>query len=152
MALRSLIVVRPYREGIRKRVFALLAAAGVDVDNAVIIQKDSSDSTVIQTLRGTRPGVLLIPFHARLDESGNEVNGLDLCERLEQSLPELSQVPIVMPASAAAVPALRLRMSWMSQRPVSDAVKKRLIVLEEELLDDEATKAALVSHLSAFPS
>ena len=147
---RTVTVVRPYREGLRGRVFSVLSDAGLDMVGAEIIESETSDSEVLARLRGCPADVLLIPFHAHRSAKGHELNGLDLCERIEKELPELRKTPILMPASGAALPGIWLRFSAMTRQPVSDPLKKRILLIEEEQLAQPEIVSQIVQHLDSM--
>lgn len=128
-------VVRPYGRQIRERVFAVLERAGLSPHEEDVIPKGTEDQEVVERLRRQKPEVLLIPFHAHRAGNGETLNGLDLVERLNKDLPDLANVPILMPASVAALPAAHLRLSPLAPRPLSDHVRHRILVIDESKLD-----------------
>ena len=141
-------VVRPYGRQIRERVFALLERAGLSPREQDVIPKGTDDEQVVATLRRLRPDVLVIPFHAHRDGHGETVNGLDLIERLLEEAPELSSLPILMPASMTALPAAHLRLSPLAPRPLPERVRSRILLIDESDLDAPGLADAIRDHVS----
>ena len=141
-------VVRPYGRQIRERVFALLDRAGLSPREEDVIPKGTDDEQVVATLRRQRPDVLVIPFHAHRDGRGETVNGLDLIERLLEEAPELSSLPILMPASMTALPAAHLRLSPLAPRPLPERVRSRILLIDESDLDAPGLADAIRDHVS----
>src|SRR5260370_20318087 len=107
---KCVVAVRPYGERMRGRVFAQLRAAGLHVGSDDVIADGTSDGDVIARLRERAGCVLLIPYHAHHDvNGGSELTGLDLAQRITRELPALRDVPILMPVSVYAAPAVWLR-------------------------------------------
>ena len=140
---RHVTVVRPYGPRIRQRVLALLERCGLVVLEADVISKGTSDERVIERLRERPPEILLIPFHAHRDARGAGLNGIALAA----ALPGPASVPILMPASAVALPGARLRLSPLAPHPLSDALRARILLLDEGTLELPATVAAILRHI-----
>lgn len=131
------IAVRPYPEPLRSRVFALLSRLGVDVEVPPELEGAATNDDVIARLRGRRPDVLLVPYHALRDRQDERTSGLDLVSRLRDEVRELRGIPVVMPVSVYG--RLAFDAAWRERQP--DAV---LPVFEEDLEGD-----ALVASLGA---
>jgi len=90
-----------------------------------------------------------MPFHAHRDERGEGLNGIAVAERLAAALPSLARVPILMPASTVALPGARLKLSPLGPRPVNDALRERILLIDEAALDQPETVAAILHHVHA---
>lgn len=145
--MRTVTVVRPYGPSIRRRVFALLERAGLVVREADVIPKGTSDESVLERLRERPPEILVIPFHAHRDERGEGLNGIAVAEHLAAALPSLARVPILMPASTVALPGARLKLSPLGHRPLNDALRERILLIDEAALDQPETVAAILHHV-----
>jgi hypothetical protein len=119
------------------------------VRDADVIPKGTPDDSVIDRLREKPPDILLIPFHAHRDERGEVLNGIAVAERLAAALPSLAGVPILMPASTVALPGARLKLSPLGPHPLNDALRERILLIDEAALDQPETVAALLHHVRA---
>lgn len=90
-----------------------------------------------------------MPFHAHRDERGEGLNGIAVAERLAAALPSLARVPIPipMPASTVALPGARLKLSPLGPRPVNDALRERILLIDDAALDQPETVAAILHHV-----
>jgi len=109
------IAVRPYPNPLRARVFALLSEAGVEVEVPPELEGAATNDEVIAHLRGRRPDLLLVPYHALRDRQAERTSGLELLLRLRAELPELRRVPVVMPVSIYG--RLAFDAMWRQQAP-----------------------------------
>ncbi len=141
------ILVRPYGTHLRQRVLHLLKRAEVEVHDQNVIPMGLPDAEVLRELKNRTASALIIPYHAHRDQAGNEVNGVDLGERILAELHQFADTPILMPASAVALPAIWLRMSPMSPHPISKEMQNRLLLLDEDQLETAETLTATIKHL-----
>jgi hypothetical protein len=86
-------------------------------------------------LRGKRPDVLLVPYHALRDRQDERTSGLDLVARLRAEIAELREALVVMPVSVYG--RVAFEAAWREQRP------EAILPVVEEDLDDEKTVPAL---------
>ncbi len=147
-----LVAVRPYPIAIRARVLALLGQAGCVLAEADAIPMGTDDATALAWLK-TRcsprpPDVLLIPFHRHRDTRGEHVDGLGVARRIEDEVPALRDVPIVMPASSVVVAGVRVALGPHAARPLPPALRARVLLLPEGELDLPATREAVRAHLA----
>ncbi len=145
----AVTVVRPYAHKIRNQVFPLLHKAGLHIAEHDIIAPKVSDDEVIDILRQRHPTVLLVPFHAHVDERGQYVNGIDLLERLQTELPKLIGVPVIMPTSSMGLSTVNLRLSAHAPHPLSNELRDSIFVLDEKRLADPELIHAVREHVDA---
>ncbi|MBM4280869.1 MAG: hypothetical protein FJ137_08935 [Deltaproteobacteria bacterium] len=150
--MRRIVAVRPYPIAIRARVLALLGQADCALAGDDALPKAADDTTAIAWLRDRctprLPDVLLIPFHHHRDQSGQFVDGLTFARRLHDELPALGTIPIVMPASAVVVAGVRLALGPHAARPLSPALRERMLLLSEDELELPATRETVRAHLA----
>ena len=89
-----------------------------------------TNDDIIARLRSLRPGVLLVPFHAMRDRRAERTSGLDLVRRVREELPELRDVPVVMPVSVFG--QLAFDAAWRQHRP------EGVVPILETALDEDA--------------
>lgn len=77
------------------------------------------------------------------------MNGIAVAERLAAALPRLARVPILMPASTVALPGARLKLLPLGPRPLNDALRERILLIDEAALDQPETVAAILHHVRA---
>ena len=68
--------------------------------------------------------------------------------RIEEELPALRDVPIVMPASSVVVAGVRIALGQHAARPLPPSLRERVLLLPEDELDLPATKEAVRAHLA----
>lgn len=146
-ARRDVTVVRPYGDAVRVRVFALLERAGLRIRDENVIPPRTSDEEVIERLRGRRPEVMLIPFHAHRDADGAVVNGIDLVDKLMRELPELVGTPVLMPVSLVGLAGARLRLSATATTPLPEEVRASVLLLDESRLGEEGLAEVVTEHV-----
>ncbi|MDF1562172.1 MAG: hypothetical protein P1V51_03965 [Deltaproteobacteria bacterium] len=143
----EVLPVRPYENRIRERVFKVLQEAGLTVAVKKAIPPGLSDAEVVERLRYQHPAVLLIPYHAQTDAEGNSSNGLELAQRIEEQLPRLERVPILMPVSATAIQGVRGMLGFRTRRgPVSVALQRRVLLIDEAELGDPTLPERIRRH------
>lgn len=128
--------------------FALLRSLGLEVDEGASIPTRTRDDEVMSRLKGLRPSVLLLPFHAHRDVRGEPVNGLGILVRLRE-IDHLASVPVVMPVVSgvgeAAFELLRSRGG-----PELDSVLARTFLLRTSELAAPDIGPRLEMHLAQF--
>ncbi len=91
------VVIRPYGDSIRKRVFAFLFDLGYDPEGR--IEPGTPNDEVLSTLKSMRYDLLLCPYHLHKDNNDQVVEGIQVLELLcSQSMIPLA-TPILMPIS-----------------------------------------------------
>lgn len=139
------IAVRPYPNPLRARVVDLLAQAGVTVDVSPELEGAVTNNEVVARLKGRRPDVLLVPFHALRDKQDERTTGLEVVSRLRSEVPELRETLVVMPVSVFG--HLAFEAAWRLEKP--DAV----LPLVENDVDDASfvldLRAALLARQRA---
>lgn len=135
------LAVRPYPGPFRAKVFALLAAAGVEVEAPAELGVGVSNEDAIRHLRGLRPDLLLVPFHVVRKGDGDRTSGLELVERLRAEVPRFRDVPIIMPVSVFA--RLAFEAAWKA-RP-----QNRMLRLFESAIDEPQARSAVGRFLGA---
>lgn len=133
------LAARPYPNPLRGRVFRLLVRLGVDVEVPPELEGAATNDEVVAYLRGRRPDLLVIPFHAQRDRQDERTSGLDLLTRVRAEIPELREVPAFMPVSVYG--RVAFEATWRVA-PL-DAVEP----LFEEDLDDAAALPRLLETL-----
>lgn len=103
------MVVRPYGERIRARVFSLVDAAGyqISADDLVPQGESDADAAARVFVRGSRR--LVVPYHGHRDREGVPLDGLTFVEHLRKLDPSFPW-RVLMPVSrfgAAAVESVR---------------------------------------------
>lgn len=107
---RRVLVVRPYGEHIRERVFRLLEDAGW-TGNHDSIPTGTDDTRAVQKVLRDPARVLLVPFHGHRSEDGASVDGLRFLLRLHHEAGRGFRWRVLMPYSRFAAPALHLLWS-----------------------------------------
>ncbi len=128
------IAVRPYPNPLRARVLSVLSAAGIEVEIPLELEGAATNDEVVAYLRGRGPDVLLVPYHALRDRLDERTSGLDLVVRIRTELPELRDVPVVMPLSVFGQVAFEA--AWRQSR--SDGI---VPLFEKDLDGDDAVPA-----------
>lgn len=145
----QVVVVRPYTTRLRRRVWDMLRQAGLDMDEALQIPATTSDHEAVALVLETRPDALLVPFHAHRDPDGTPLDGLTFCRRLAQT-PGARPLPVLMPVSRMAAANLRLSSHAGEHAALhTELLETRILVLEDEVLEDPDTPARVVDHLRA---
>ncbi len=147
-----MVAVRPYHVAIRARVLALLGQAECVLAPDDAVPMGTDDTTVIAWRKARctprPPDALLIPFHRHRDTRGEHIDGLGVARRIEDELPALRDVPILMPASSVVVAGVRLALSHHAVRPLPPSLRDRVLLLPEDELDLPATREAVRAHLA----
>lgn len=125
------LAARPYPNPLRGRVFRLLVRLGVDVEVPPELEGAATNDEVVAFLRGRRPDLLVVPFHAQRDRQDERTSGLDLLARVRAEIPELREVPVFMPVSVYG--RVAFEAAWRAA-PL-DAVEP---LFEEDLADAAA--------------
>ncbi len=151
---KRVIVVRPYYDSIRQRVFSLLEKASLKVDPDDIFPPGLDDDQIILLLSHQRRAgelVLLIPFNARKDPSGKAHSGLDLMFRILKECPNLASAVLLMPVSQIGRIALDLGLQQASANPstqnVLEVFKRRVLVLPESEFGKQETVQRLIRRV-----
>ena len=148
---REVTVLRPYGDRIREKVFTLLEKAKLHIDPSKVLSPKLSDDEIVEQMRGRRVEVLLIPFHALRDAGGKRTNGVELLQRLEAEVPESHEAPVLMPVSMFGSAAVSLMLNQDRPNPrVSAETSKRVLVLEEDHLDDPDMVEKIRRHVHGF--
>ncbi len=142
----KVLPVRPYARSIRERVFALLRAAGLEVDEVQMVPPGTPDAEALKRIEQRQPDVLLIPFHAHRDAHGVVVNGLGLLSELGVR-PRFARTPVVMPVSGMGEAAFELMLSRLEPGSVLAAALERTFLVRPFDLDDVGTPDRLKQHL-----
>ncbi len=126
MATLRVGALRPYSARIRSRVFEALDTLGAEV--AVLAPASSTDDEALRAVRRAEFDVLLIPFNAHRDSTGDGVHGLTLIERL-RSEASYAEVPIICPISDVGLAAADL----VTSRRDGDGFSGVLFLREDDL-------------------
>ena len=90
-----------------------------------------------------------MPFHAHRDPHGERLDGLTFCGRLAQAA-AVPPLPVLMPVSRMAAANLRLTSHSGEHADLyEELLRTRILVLEDEALDDPDTPARVLDHLRA---
>jgi hypothetical protein len=135
------LAVRPYGGALQRKVFALLASAGVEVEAPAELGDGTSNEGAVLYLRDRRPDLLLVPFHVVRSGGGDRTSGLDLLARLREEAPRFRGVPAIMPVSVFA--RLAFEGAWKT-RPLD-----HVLPLLEHAIDEKPTRRALDGFLAA---
>lgn len=141
-------VVRPYAERIRKKMFAQIEKAGLEIRLDNVIAGSTPDDEALRILEGRGDHVFLIPFHAHLDADGKEVNGLDFANRLHKEYAGLRQCKILMPASTFAAASAQLRFANLARFGLDEGLGERVMVITEDELEDTTLPERIRQHVS----
>ncbi|MEM9455954.1 MAG: hypothetical protein AAGF11_17370 [Myxococcota bacterium] len=145
----TIVVVRPYTTRLRRRVWAMLRHAGLDMDQALQIPSTTPDEEAVAQIISARPDLLLVPFNAHRDPDGAPLDGLTFCRRFTQT-PGTRPLPILMPVSRMAAANLRLSSHAEPHAKIyAELLQTRIMILEDDQLDDPKTPARVVDHLRA---
>lgn len=145
----KVLPVRPYARSIRERVFALLRAVKLEVDEVNTVPPGTTDLEAIQQIERLHPDVLLVPFHAHRDHHGAAVNGLELLTKIGER-PRFARTPFVMPVSGMGEAAFDLLITRVDAGEPLAAALERTFLLREKDLDDRATRPRLAQHLARW--
>lgn len=149
---KSVVVVRPYGQSIRDRVYELLARAGLDMPNAHVLEKHTPDDEVVAQLLRRRYQALLVPFHAHRDRDGVLVNGLNVLNLLAGRDRSLASIPIFMPISNMGLSAAKLMLSRDSDAGgLDDSLRGKVLFMPESELDDPLLRRNVVAHTKGKP-
>jgi len=146
---RMVTAVRPYGPRIRERVFALLSAAGFEVDEARVIPAGTSDAEAVEVARRAGHRILLVPFHAHRDSAGTAVNGLDFLLALAGSAGTDFPFRVFMPVSQTGMAAV---VTARDSGRIPEVIDRALLVLPEESLDSPDNLRRLQEHLGSLGS
>ena len=110
--LSNVLAIRPYTERIRQKMVAHIKNAGFSVNADQAIPAGTTDNEIIQKLNAMNESeyILLIPYNAQIDRSGNNVDGLDLIIRIHNEVPAFKQAPILMPVSNSAMVSIKYKL------------------------------------------
>lgn len=145
----TIVVVRPYTTRLRRRVWAMLRQAGLDMDEALQIPSTTPDEEAVAQVINVKPDLLLVPFNAHRDPGGTPLDGLTFCRHLTQT-PGTRPLPILMPVSRMAAANLRLSSHAKPHAELyAELLRTRILVLEDDDLEDPKTPARVVDHLRA---
>ncbi|MCX4242847.1 PleD family two-component system response regulator [Paraliomyxa miuraensis] len=141
------MTVRPYWSRIRTRMVAMMDRAGLYVDEDLKVENGTPDEDAIQQILDTDPDVLLVPFNAHRDAEGKPLDGLTLCRRLSETT-GARPLPVLMPVSSMGAAILRLMSTTgVHAAAYADLLADRILVLEEDTLDDPEVPARVVAHV-----
>jgi hypothetical protein len=129
------IAARPYPNPLRGRVLALLTQLGVEVEVPVQLEGAATNDEVAAFLRGRRPDLLLIPFHAQRDRQDERTSGLDLVAKLRAEVPDLREVQVFMPVSVFG--RVAFEAAW----------KTAALAAVEPLFEEDLEDAAVLPRL-----
>ncbi len=135
----SVLVVRPYADQVRERVYGLMSEAGCEMESAEVVPSGTPDAEALTRVRGSRAGVLLVPFHGHRDPSGKAVDGVHFIKALSVTEGGELRRRVVMPYSAFAAAAVELAR-------VDPAIEGAVFFLNTSELD----APALVGRLRAY--
>jgi hypothetical protein len=141
------VLARPYDVRIRQRVQGLLTSIGVPIDERAVIRSGMPDDEAAQAIPRMRANIVIAPFHAHRDWTGQSVDGLGLLLRLA-ALRSAFPWQVVMPVSRVGAAAVMLR----AQIELPATVKERVLILCEDELGLRAAKNRLVRHLAGARS
>ncbi len=149
---RNVTAVRPYEyeENIRSRVFAHLAAAGLELAPEHIIPAGTRDDDALLIVLKRPAHVLLVPFHAHRDASGALITGLEFLKRLDREAPQLARCPVLMPVTTTAAAVVDAYLSSPVRRVGTSS--ERVLVLPEKQLDDPGLADQIRRHVDAWPA
>ncbi|MGE0327780.1 MAG: hypothetical protein AB7S68_36045 [Polyangiaceae bacterium] len=142
-----LLFVRPYAPRLRSQVVELLRAAGVAPQDTLAIPKGTPDREAIKQVRQVRASLLVVPFHAHRDEDGVRVNGLALAERLLEEVPRCLHTPMLVPVSAAGLPAALLALTAAGPRAATPAVREHVLLIEEDAMPTSRMVGAVRAYV-----
>lgn len=142
----NICVIRPYHDAVRVKVFEALSELNIDMDSACIFAKGTPDDEIVAelTLLRPEPDLLLIPFHAHNDHTGNMVNGVDTLKRIAGLGESYRTMPAIMPATTFKKDSLEK----MFQRH-DNLNPERIIVVERSVIDSGELSFYLRSELAA---
>lgn len=145
----KVLVVRPYGRQIRERMFGHLEKAGLSIDEVDVIQAGTPNRAAVTSIRSRPNHVLLVPFHAHVDHDGEQVNGLDVLQLLDEE--GGLDAPALMPVSKVGMAAAQLMMSGGgSGGKLSLSARDRILFIDEEELDDPGLFRRIEAHLRRF--
>lgn len=146
MVLR-IAAVRPYDDGFKKQVLALLTAAAGKVEVLGAVPAGSPDAEAARWMESftPRPDAFLVPFHQHRDRDGVSTDGLTLLASLP---PPFFAAPtrVLMPVSgfAAAGSFPRLLEDMGAQRP---EIVGSIIVIPGNRMHDPAMRDEVRARL-----
>ncbi|MFW5876850.1 MAG: hypothetical protein ACOCXM_08945 [Myxococcota bacterium] len=147
-ATRRVLVVRPYGDRIRNRVFQVLERAGWSSQDCVPTGTD--DEEAVRWVLHSPTRSLLVPFHGHRLDSGQSVDGLRFLLRLHQAAGGSFRWRVLMPYSHFAAPAVDLLVaSHDFERDYPKELRDALMLLSEDDLEDAGLPARIAAHLSS---
>jgi hypothetical protein len=149
----KVLVIRPYIERIRTKMFGHLKSANLTINPDEVIPVSMSDNEIIQELkkRSSRDYVLLIPFNVNTDKQGNVSDGLGLIVRINQEVRSFNKSPILMPVSTSG--AVGIRMALKEKRDSGDLpadLDGRILFIGEQDLDKPKLSERIRNHVDKF--
>lgn len=142
----SAIAVRPYRRGIRDKVFELLERVGCFIREEDVIVAGTSDEDAVRRVVSAMPRILLVPFHAHRDAEGRMLDGMSFLRALADASGADFRWRVVMPVSGQGAASLALTRSG-STMLLEPEVESAILTLEESQLADPATESRLERFL-----
>lgn len=136
----SVLVVRPYGDQVRERVFEVMKEAGCLMKSAEVIPPGTSDADAVVWVKGSRAAVLLVPFHGHRDASGGAIDGVHFLRALSDAEGGGLRRRVVMPYSPFAAAAVELAR-------VEPAIERSVFFLDTDSLDEPDVVARLRAHI-----
>jgi hypothetical protein len=133
------LVVRPYGQRVRAKVFALLERAGLVLHPEDVIPEGTPDDEALRLAASARRRVLLVPFHGHRDTAGHSVDGLVFVRALVAAAPH-RDLRVLMPVSSFGAAAVALAAE-------KGDVPACVLVLPEAELESPETLARVQDHL-----
>jgi hypothetical protein len=137
---QRVVLVRPYWTGVRSRVAAALARAGLDLRDAEVIAAGTPDDDACRRVLTSGVRILVVPLHAHRDPSGAPLDGLSFLRLLRSRAPERAH-RVLMPVSRFAAPAISLAAS-------RGEPGEGVLVLTEDALADPRLDLWVRAHLA----
>lgn len=145
---QPVLVVRPYDERIRSRVFHAMEQAGGSFSDEDQIPTGTGDEQAIQWVLRHPARILLVPFHGHRAEDGHSLDGLHFLVRLHQAASGTFPWRVVMPYSRFAAAAVDLRVrSRNYEREYPRELREALLLLSEDDLDRPDVATRIAAHL-----
>lgn len=136
---QQFVVVRPYPDYIRRRVFEFLMSLGFESTAAV--EPGVSDSEAAEQVANAAMDLLLLPYHKHKDHEGRWVNGLGVATHLGARFAR-RKIPVLMPVDDFTFAASYPREYGHFCEAAAEMVP-RLVVLREDEIGDAALLARL---------
>jgi hypothetical protein len=141
---KSVTAVRPRGDRTFDEVSRAMVDAGCAIGSEHVIPRQMSDAEAISRIIGFANPVLLVPFHARPDRDADGVDGLGLLDRLREQLGGGFPWRVVVTVAASERAAFGMRMVG---HEVSPAVRRAVLVVHEEDVNDPGLQDRIASHV-----